>query len=91
MALMQIEYPNLPEPHYVSSFIAGLKEGIEHYLIPHSSQSLCETYWKTKELEKNILVNKSLLSPNPQFTKPFYVTPHVSKPHDYVNHMFMRP
>jgi hypothetical protein len=21
----------------------------------------------------------------------FIVTPHISKPHDYVNHMFMRP
>jgi hypothetical protein len=44
MALMRMEYPNLPEPYYVSSFIAGLKEGIKHYLIAHNSQSLCETY-----------------------------------------------
>jgi hypothetical protein len=77
MALMQMEYPNLPEPYYVSSFIAGFREGIKHYLIPHNPQSLCETYWKAKELEKCILVKKSLLSPNPQFTKPFqpYTSP----------------
>jgi hypothetical protein len=88
MALMQMEYPNIPdswlemeqemeEPYYVSSFIAGFREGIKHYLIPHNPQSLCETYWKAKELEKCILVKKSLLSPNPQFTKPFqpYTSP----------------
>jgi uncharacterized FlaG/YvyC family protein len=26
-----------------------------------------------------------------KFIKRRSVTPHVSKPHDYVNHMFMRP
>jgi hypothetical protein len=56
MALMQMDYPELIEPYFVNSFIAGLKEGIKHYVIPHSPQSLCDVYWKAKELEKDILV-----------------------------------
>jgi hypothetical protein len=36
MSLMQIEHLGLSEPYFVSSFIAGLKEGIKHYLIPHN-------------------------------------------------------
>jgi hypothetical protein len=48
MALMQMDYPNLSEPYFVSSFIAGLREGIKHYLIPHNPQNLCDAYWKAK-------------------------------------------
>jgi hypothetical protein len=59
MVLKQIDYLGLTEPYFISSFIVGLKEGIKHYLIPHNPQTLCETYWKAKELEKGILVNKS--------------------------------
>jgi hypothetical protein len=35
MAFMQMEYPGLTEPCFVSSFIAGLREGIKH-IIPHN-------------------------------------------------------
>jgi hypothetical protein len=44
MALMQMDYPGLSETYFVSSFIAGLKDGIKHYLIPHSLQTLSDTY-----------------------------------------------
>jgi cytochrome c biogenesis protein ResB len=44
MSLMQMEYPNLSEPYFVSSFIAGLRDGIQHYLIPHNPQNLSEAY-----------------------------------------------
>jgi hypothetical protein len=70
MTLMQIDYPSLIEPYFISSFIAGLKEGIKHYLIPHSPQTMCKTYWKAKELEKDILIKKSLLSTPSAYTKP---------------------
>jgi hypothetical protein len=69
MSLMQMEYPGPTEQHFVSSFITGLKEGIKHYLIPHILQSLCDVYWKAKELEKGILVKKSLLTPTSFYTK----------------------
>jgi hypothetical protein len=36
MAHMQIDYPSLTEPYFVSSFIAGLRDDIKHYLIPHT-------------------------------------------------------
>jgi hypothetical protein len=45
MALMQMDYPGLSEHYFMSSFIAGLKEDIKHYLIPHSPQTLSDTYW----------------------------------------------
>jgi hypothetical protein len=70
MSLIQKDYPNLNEPYFVSSFIAGLKEGIKHYLIPRSPQTLSDTEWKAKELEKDILVKKSLLSSTYTFPKP---------------------
>jgi hypothetical protein len=70
MTLMQMDYPGLTEPYFVSSFIAGLKEGIKHYLIPHSPQTLCDTYWKANELEKGILLKKSLMSNPSPYTKP---------------------
>jgi hypothetical protein len=68
MALMQIEYPGLTEAYFVCSFIAGLREGIKYYLIPHSPKTLCDTYWKARELEKGILHKKSLLPTT--YTKP---------------------
>jgi hypothetical protein len=90
MALMQMEYPTLTEPYFISSFIARLKDGIKHYLVPHSPQTLSDTYWQAKELEKGILVKKSLMyapssytrqytpSPTPQQTKP--TTPQLTNP-----------
>jgi hypothetical protein len=71
MGLMQMDYPRLNDQYFISSFIAGLREGIKHYLIPHSPQTFCETYWKANELEKDILHKKNpcyhslLLIPNP--------------------------
>jgi hypothetical protein len=52
MTLMQMEHPRLNEQYFISSFIAGFKNGIKHYLIPHNPETLCDTYWKAKELEK---------------------------------------
>jgi hypothetical protein len=70
MAMVQLDYPGFNKSYFVSSFIAGLKEGIKHYHIPHAPQTLCYTYWKGKELVKGILIKKSLLSSNPNYTKP---------------------
>jgi hypothetical protein len=71
MSLMQMDYPHLTEPYFISSFIAGLRDGIKHYIIPHSPQTLCDAYWKAKELEKGILVKKkSLLTSSNSYSKP---------------------
>jgi len=59
MALVQREHSLLDQTYYLKSFIAGLKDGIKHYLKPHSPQTLCEAYWKAKELEKGLLSRKS--------------------------------
>jgi hypothetical protein len=70
MSLMQMNYRGLIETYCISSFIAGLGDGIKHYLIPHSPQTFCETYWKAKELEKGILHKKSLLTSSATYQKP---------------------
>jgi hypothetical protein len=36
----------------VSNFIAGLRDGVKHYLVSHNPQTLGDAYWKAKELEK---------------------------------------
>jgi hypothetical protein len=58
MGLMQMDYPRLTEPYFVSSFITGLRDGIKHCLIPHSPQTLCESYWKSKELREVYLAQE---------------------------------
>jgi hypothetical protein len=70
LALMQMDYPNLNETYFVSSFIGGLRDGIKHYLILHSPQNLSEAYWNAKELEKDILVKKSLMTSSSYPPKP---------------------
>lgn len=76
MALVQMEHPILSEHHYVISSVAGLKDGIKDYLILHSPQTLCDTYWKEKELEKGILVKKFSLLANTQ--QHYSILPHCS-------------
>jgi hypothetical protein len=70
MALMQMDYPGLTKPYFISNFIAGLRDAIKHYLIPHNPHNLCEAYWNAKELEKGILLKKSLLTTSPSYTTP---------------------
>jgi hypothetical protein len=78
MGLMQMQHLELTDQYYINSFIAGLKEGIKHYLVPHNPQLLSDTYWQAKELEKEILVKKSLLSlPHPTPNQPH----HSHQPH----------
>jgi hypothetical protein len=44
MSFIQLDYPGLNEAYIVSSFIAGLMEGIKHYLILYCPQTLSNTY-----------------------------------------------
>jgi hypothetical protein len=66
MGLMQMDYPGLNEQYFVSSFIAGLREGIKHYLIPHNPQNLCETITYIHNLLRPQI---SYLTPASTFTK----------------------
>jgi hypothetical protein len=50
MAMIHLDYPGLNKAYFIRSFIADLREGIKHYLIPHTPLTLCDTYWKAKEL-----------------------------------------
>jgi hypothetical protein len=90
MALMQMDYPGLTKQYFVSTFIAGLRDGIKHYLIPHNPQTLSDTYWKAKELEKGILVKKSLLTSSTTYprTSPPNASTTQTKPlyHNQIAH-----
>jgi hypothetical protein len=61
MSLMQMDHSGLFEPYVVNGFITGLKEGIKHYLVPHNSRTLSDTYWNAKELEKGIFDQEVLV------------------------------
>jgi hypothetical protein len=80
MVMMQLDYPGLNEAYFINSFIAGMKEGIKHYLISHSPNTLCDTYWKAKEFENGILVKKSLMNPNTTYLKPNPTLPLAKQP-----------
>jgi hypothetical protein len=91
MTLMQMEHPRLNEQYFISSFIAGFKNGIKHYLIPHNPETLCDTYWKAKELEKDILIKKSLLtanSPYPKHNPPYHQTSYPKPQKPFPNKSF---
>ena len=69
MAIVQRAHPQLSESYYVMVFIAGLKENIKHYLIPHSPITLNDCYWKSRELEKGNARRKFFPSSSSQFQK----------------------
>jgi hypothetical protein len=50
-------------------------------LIPHNPLNLCDAYWKAKELEKGILVKKSLLTSSSPYAKttPSYPQPYQNR------------
>jgi hypothetical protein len=93
MALMQMQHPGLSKQYYISDFIAGLNEGIKHYLVPQNPQALSNTSWQAKELEKGILAKKSLLSTSSSYTKPTLpftpTTPHhPNQPNHNLTHPY---
>jgi hypothetical protein len=47
------------------------------------------TWWSRSRVPVLRWSREQLAHKDPSWFRP--VTPHVSKPHDYVNHMFMRP
>jgi hypothetical protein len=48
--------------------------------VPHNSQTLSDTYWHAKELKKEILVKKSLLTTSQSYTKNTTVSTTPIKP-----------
>uniref|UniRef100_A0A0A9AN26 Retrotransposon gag domain-containing protein n=1 Tax=Arundo donax TaxID=35708 RepID=A0A0A9AN26_ARUDO len=80
MATMIQQHPYLDEEYFFMSFVAGLKDGIKHYLKPHKPTTLAEAYWKAKDLEKGILAKKSLMPQSAPTNKPPYMFPTVAKP-----------
>jgi hypothetical protein len=59
MSIMQRAHPQMTGSYFVQAFIAGLKDSIKHYLIPHNPISLIDCYWKARELEKGNLAKKT--------------------------------
>jgi hypothetical protein len=88
MSLMQMEHPGLTESYFVSSFIAELKEGIKHYLIPHRPRH-CVIHigrlwsWKKTFSSKSHCYLHHNHSINPQPHTPQHNLP---SHHSYSNH-----
>lgn len=55
MAIMRSENPMLREDYFVKCFVKGLREDIKHYVKPHRPQSLCEAYWMSKDLRRELM------------------------------------
>jgi Retroviral aspartyl protease/Retrotransposon gag protein len=50
-AKSQIEFPYLPESHYVTAFISGLREDIKHLVISQHYQGLLDVFQYAKHME----------------------------------------
>jgi hypothetical protein len=49
---MQMDYTGLTEPHFISSFIARLKDEIKNYLIPHCPKHFVKPIGKPRNMKK---------------------------------------
>jgi Retrotransposon gag protein len=47
----QIEFPYLPESHYITVFISGLREDIKHLVISQHHHSLLDAFQHAKHIE----------------------------------------
>jgi len=52
MGLVKRNNPSLPEDYFVSSFIAGLKDFIQHHLQCHKPSTLTQAFWFARRLEQ---------------------------------------
>ena len=52
MRLDKRNNPSLPEEYFVSSFIVGLKDFIQHHLQCHKPSSLTQAFWFARRLEQ---------------------------------------
>ena len=70
MGLVKRNNPSLTEAYFVSSFVSGLKDYIQHHLKCYKPPTLSQTFWYAKRLEQ--------ASPIPK--KTTYVVP-TQRPH----------
>lgn len=56
--------PSLTDGYYIRSFIAGLKDYIQHHLQCHKPVALSQAYWLAKRLEQD---NPPIKKTNYQF------------------------
>ena len=52
MGLVKRNNPSLPEDYFISSFVSGLKDHIQHHLQCHKPTNLTNAYWFAKRLEQ---------------------------------------
>jgi hypothetical protein len=92
----QVKWAQGSVSHTLSWFMPRLGSYVHisvHKSIPCSRVARNQEEWPTGHVDGRPAVHhlqtdsiKSVKAP----PRPLYVTPHVSKPHDYANHMFMR-
>ena len=73
MSLVKRSNPALSEAYFVSSFISGLKDFIQHHLQCYKPSTLSQAFWYAKRLEQANPTPKKpqFLIPNPKWQKPW--------------------
>jgi len=70
MGLVKRNNPSLPEDYFISSFVSGLKEHIQHHLQCHKPTTLTNAYWYAKRLEQTQPVVKKFPFANSTMKTP---------------------
>lgn len=70
MRFVKRNIPSLPEEYFISSFVCGLKDHIQHHLQCHKPTNLTNAYWFAKRLEQAQPAVKRFLFTNPAMKAP---------------------
>lgn len=52
LGLVKQDNPSLQDSYFITSFVSGLQEPIQHHLQCHKPNSLTNTFWYAKRLEQ---------------------------------------
>jgi hypothetical protein len=67
MGLVKRDNPSLVDDYFTTSFVAGLKDPIQHHLQCHKPNSITQAFRYAKRLEQVNPVQKKFLGYNPAF------------------------
>jgi len=87
MGLVKRNNPSLPEDYFLSSFIAGLKDYIQHHLQRHKPTTLTQAFWFARRLEQATYQYKryTVFPPVQKQVKPWVKDPKQTEQKDVIN------
>jgi hypothetical protein len=87
-ARLQVDFPYLPQSHYVTTFVSELRDDIKHLVLAKYPTELLEAFEMAKHMEivldyhvkRNIPVHKPPIVPTIPLSKPFTAKEKLVKP-----------